>query len=112
FAPVVPALRSDDLVHLAVQINRAGINAPWPAEKSFHARLASDLAVGENITKRHVHRRGGGGQITITQRMDFAFLEPRRRRAENKIHVTGDVAILKILPATVDEDGVLPAEEA
>ena len=42
----------------------------------------------------------------------MAFLEPRRRRAENEIHVTGNVTIFKILPAAVQQNRVLPAQKA
>ena len=44
FFPVVPALRPDGPGHFTVQINRAGVNPPWTAKKSFHVRIAGDIA--------------------------------------------------------------------
>ena len=84
---------------------------PGPAKKRFRARLTGDFAAVENVAERHINRRRGGGEITVAQRMDLALLEPRGRRAKNKIHMALDVAILEILPAAVDENRVLPAEE-
>ena len=42
----------------------------------------------------------------------MAALEESSGAAEDKIDVTGDVAVFKVLPATIDEDRVLPTEEA
>ena len=41
----------------------------------------------------------------------MAFLEPRRRRAKNEIDMAANKTVLKILPAAIEQDRVLPAEK-
>jgi hypothetical protein len=43
--------------------------------------------------------------------MNVAALEEAGGRAENKIYVARDVAVLEIVPAAIRQDGVLPAKE-
>ena len=44
--------------------------------------------------------------------MYMTVFKPRGRGAKDKIDVPGDVAILEILPAAIDQNRVLPAEKA
>src|SRR5262249_14032670 len=66
----------------------------------------------EDKAERLVGGRRSGGDVTVTQTVNVAALEESRRRAEDKIHVARDVAVFKILAATIEQDRVLPAEKA
>src|ERR1035441_226545 len=43
--------------------------------------------------------------------MDVTVLEPGRGAAENEIHVARDEAVGKVVPATISQNGILPAQE-
>src|SRR5687768_9686156 len=75
-------------------------------------RLARQAAVREDEAERLIVWRRGGGQVAVAQRVDVAALEEGGRRAEDEVHVAGDVAVLEVLTPAVEEDRVLPAEEA
>src|SRR5262245_61709746 len=66
----------------------------------------------EDKTERLVSGRRSGGDVTVTQAVNVAALEESRRRAEYEIHVARDVAVFKILAATIEQDRVLPAQKA
>ncbi len=110
--PIVPSLGPDHFGHFGVQEDGAGMYSPGPAQVSARfGPLASDGAIRKYKSIRLVGRRGSGRDVTITQALNVALLKPCCRRAEYEIHVAADVAILKILPAAVQQNGVLPAQK-
>src|SRR6266540_6316237 len=110
--PVVPPCGPHDFGHLGVKKNRAAVCAPGPAQIGYDVGiLASDFAMREDKTERLVGGRRSGGDVTVTQTVNVAALEESRRRAEDEIHVARDVAVFKILAATIEQNRVLPAQK-
>ena len=109
--PVVPALRPDDTGHSAIQPDDAGINSPGPAEISFDAVLAVNVAMGKDEAKGLVLGCGGGGDITVAQTMNMAVFKPGGGRAKNEIHMAFNIAIVEELASAIEEDRILPAEK-
>src|SRR5262245_27887093 len=66
----------------------------------------------EDKTERLVGGRRGGGDVPVTQTVKVATLEKRCGSAENKIDMPGDVAVFKVLAATIEQDRVLPSQKA
>ena len=111
-APVVPALRPDDLRHLGAEEDGAGEGAPGPAEVRPHlGRLAAQRAAREDEAVRLLLRRRGGGDVAVPPGDDRAAVEEGGGAAEDEVDVAGDEAALEVLPAAVEEHGVLPADE-
>ena len=101
--PVEPAFRPDDVGHLAVQPSDAGINSPRAAKISFYSGRTADLAVRENEAVGLVLGGGSSGDVTTTQTIDLAFLKPGGGRAENEIHMAGNVTIVKVLMPAIEK---------
>src|SRR5262245_40891193 len=65
----------------------------------------------EDKTERLVCGCRSGGDVTVTQTVNVATIEKRCGRAENEIHMPGDVAVFKVLASTIDQDRVLPSQK-
>src|SRR5207237_976569 len=111
-APVVPAFGRDDIGHPGVQPDGLRIGAPWTPQHGFHTRLAGNGAVVENQPVRSFLRRIGRRNPSRAQHMNMAALEPGGRLAVDKVSVSVDVALVKILAPAAHTNGVLPAEKA
>src|SRR5947209_13297737 len=111
--PVVPAGGTHDLRHPCVEIDDAGERTPRSAQVgSDRRRLARDTAVREDEAERLAFGSGGGGDVAVSEAVYVAALEEGGCAAEDEVHVARDVAVLEVLPPAVEQNRVLPAEEA
>src|SRR5262249_34088116 len=110
--PVVPALGPHGRRHVGLQKRRLREGPPRPPEVGQRVGRAGDPAAGEDESVRRLARRGGRGDVTVAPDVDTAALEPRRRAAEDEVHVSCDERVFEILAAAIQEDRVLPPEEA
>ena len=55
--------------------------------------------------------RGGGGNVAVVEDVKVAAIGVGCGRADDKVHVTPDVAIDEVMPATVHQNGIPPIEE-
>ncbi len=109
----MPALGPHHLRHLGTQECDLREGAPGPAEVGPDAgRLSADRAAGEDEAERLLFGRRGRRDVAVLADEDRAAFEEGRRGPEDEVHVAGDRAALEILAATVQEHGILPAQEA
>src|SRR6266550_4423866 len=66
----------------------------------------------KNKAELLLRRSRGRRDIAVAQNVYVAVLEPGRRGAKDKVDVTGDVAVFKILPPPIQKNRVLPSQEA
>ena len=95
--PVMPAFRTDMTSQVAIHKERVAIITPRTAKVDFVDPFGSDEAtVVEDITEGYVLWGRGGCDIGIGLAIDVALLEPSRRRAEDEICRSLDIAIAEV----------------
>src|SRR5215204_5608246 len=97
----MPSLRAHHTRHFRVQDHDVGEVAPWPPEIGLHVRFPGDLAVREDKPIRVVIVSRSCGDVTTAKTMDVTTLKKCGGGTKYEIHMTGDVAILEILPAAI-----------
>ena len=115
FAPVVPSFGHDVAAQLAVHEEGVAVGTPGTAQTNAgDARRCDEFAMVEHVAEGNVFGRGGGGHVGIALAADGTPLEPCRRRTEDEVGGTLDVAIGKIEARTghAGVDGVLIAQDA
>src|SRR5688572_24841064 len=109
--PIVPTFRANRIRHLGTDKNRFGEVSPTSAEIGFHACFAGDFAIGENEAVRLILWGRSSGDVALTQHVDGTAIEKSGGAAEDEVDVALNVAVLEKMPAAINENGVLPAEE-
>ena len=94
---------------------RIAVIAPGAAQVDFVGTLGTgDAALVEDVAIGNVLRRRGGGDVGVDLAEDVTVLKPRRRRTEDEVGSSLDVAVLEVEACLgiTSIDGVLVAEEA
>ncbi len=130
FAPVIPAVGCDVRAHIAVDEGHAGIRTPRAAQigQGSHFRLhrggriggcgipgidvAGELAVHKDKAVGMILRSAGGGDVSAITAVDLAVFKPGGGGAINEIDTSGHIAVAEVVAAIVDEECVLPADDA
>ena len=110
--PVVPARRAHHLAHRRIDECHVRERPPRATEVRAGAGFATDDAVQEHEAESLLRGRGRGREVAVTPGAKMASLEHRRRSAENEIDVPADERVLEVVASTVEEDRVLPAQQA
>src|SRR5215831_6838687 len=111
--PIVPAHRPHDLRHIGVEECHLGKVPPGTPEIRLDVcGFARNLAIGKHETVALFCGRRRGGNVAVTPRMNVASLEEGRRRTKNEVHMPSDQRILEVVTAAVEQNRVLPAQEA
>src|SRR5262245_42463979 len=111
--PIVPSFRANDFRQFGVEKDCARERSPRPAEIGLDGwRFTGDLAMREHKTERLLWRSRSRGDVAVPQNMYATILEEGSRGAKDKIDVPRDVTVFEILTPAVQQDRVLPTEEA
>src|SRR4029079_8630240 len=97
--------------HLGVEEQRLREGAPWTAEIRLDAFGARDPSAREDEAVRGLGRRRRRRELAVAPGGEAGALEPRGCAAEDEVDVPGDQRVLEVLPAAIEKDRVLPAEE-
>ena len=86
---------------------------PWTTQVGLHFRgFARDLAGRKDKAIALLLGSRGGCDVTVAPGMNATSLEESRSCSKDEIDVSGDERILEVVPAAVQQNGVLPSQKA